>query len=193
LGKLNFLDASEIGFPQNFPAAFALLSKVVKQDDSPLRKAEAREYLADMYYHGKGTKRHFGKALELLKISAIQDNVPKSQVLLGKIYMIGENGVKQDKDMAFKLFSLAANQDSDERAKAGATYILSLLHMSTETMPEKYDIKKAHELLTRSAEQDLLVETKAEAKKMLDKIDQTKPKKKKKKGKKVPQAAAAQP
>lgn len=139
--------------------------------------------------------------LAILLIEVIQINkalaaeyravtLPMMQILEAQKYFCGEK-VKCDVERAFKLATMAAEQNSDLRAKYGAINILAMIHLSQNS--KHYDQEKARKLLIISAKQDILPDTKASAQEMLKNLfgTQSVSKKKKKHKKKKEQAKIA--
>ncbi len=160
---------------KNEKKAFEQFEALAKQGHSNIAQVEARAYLAEMYHYGRGVTKDPLKALPLLTQSAFNDKIPRSQVLLARMYMRSDEeknatAEQLQTEQAFQLLSQAANQEKDQRAKIGARYCLALFHASQETSPNHFDLTKAEQLLIESAQQDLLPDTKARALKLLKEL-----------------------
>ncbi len=92
----------------NFKSTLFWLEKSAEQNYQP-----AMVDLGNLYYHGKGTKKDYSKAVKLLQ-SPAQDKIILAQYLMGKIYYSGGYGIVQNQEKAEKWYKEAAALGSDD-------------------------------------------------------------------------------
>jgi len=136
--------ALELFQDEKFKECIPMFESVVTNDES---NYDARYYLADLLYYGKGTDKNTKRAFQLY-MSAASNKVVDAAYMVGMCYLTGQ-GIQQDSTQAVAWFTEAAKY-----AHPLSQYYLGLSYLKGEGITQ--DIPRAAQWLVHAAKQGIV-------------------------------------
>lgn len=165
--------------PQNFEAARLALERI-HQEDNRSAWAEAQEILGEIYYHGKGVQRDFGRARQYFEQAAEQDANPDVQpwawFYLGQIFMHAQGIEQPNYVRASGYFELAESQHLVPEVQALGWLGLGILYAGGHGFER--DTARAREYFAMAMNQNVSEGARSVAEKRLEELDELEKKEK---------------